>query len=86
MIAFVRELQERRESPPDILLPVEWQGKTVTGTLLGQEATDHLRDAFKAGRMLSVRAPVSIAPRGSALIRSHVDLFLKGWQPIQQRE
>jgi hypothetical protein len=86
MIAFVRELQERRESPPDILLPVEWQAKTVTGTLLGQEATDQLRDAFKAGRMLSVRAPLSITPRGSAPIRSQVDLFLKAASPGERAQ
>ena len=72
--------------PPDIALPVEWQAKTVTGTLLGQEATDQLRDAFKACRMLSVRAPLSITPRASAPIRSHVDLFLKAASPGERAQ
>jgi hypothetical protein len=86
MLAFVRELQERRESPPGILLPVEWQAKTITGALLGQHVTDQLRESFKAGQMLSVRAPLSITPRGSAPITSHVDLFVKAASPGERAQ
>jgi hypothetical protein len=81
MLAFVRELQNRRDTRPDVLLPTEWQAKTITGTLLGPGATEQLRGAFKAGRMLSVRAPLSMAPRGGPPITSHVDLFLKAANP-----
>ena len=35
MLAFVRELQDRRDRQPDVLLPAEWQAKTITGELLG---------------------------------------------------
>jgi hypothetical protein len=65
MLAFVRELQDRRESAPDTLLPDEWQTKTITGSLLGPDTTEQLRETFKAGQMVSVRAPLSIVPRGA---------------------
>jgi hypothetical protein len=56
MLAFVRELQDRRDTPPDVLLPPEWQAETITGALLGPGVAEQLRAAFKSGRMLSVRA------------------------------
>jgi hypothetical protein len=81
MLTFVRELQERRDNPPDVLLPVEWQANTITGALLGLSVTERLRAAFKSGRMLSIRAPLSIMPRGGPPLASHVDLFLKAAKP-----
>ena len=86
MVAFVRDLQARRDMPADVLLPAEWQSKTITGALLGPEATEQLRQAFKAGRMLAVRAPLSITPRGGRAILSHVDLFLKAANPGERAQ
>jgi hypothetical protein len=86
MVAFVRELQDRRESAPDVLLPGEWQSKTITGGLLGPDTTEQLREAFKVGQMLSVRAPLSIVPRGGPPIGSHVDLFLKAASPGERAQ
>jgi hypothetical protein len=81
MLAFVRELQNRRDTPPDLVLSAEWQAKNITGALLGPGATEQLRGSFKTGRMLSVRAPLSMVSRGGPPIMSHVDLFLKAAQP-----
>ena len=81
MLAFVRELQDRRDKPPDAALPVEWQTKTISGTLLGSEVTEHLRHAYKTGRMLSVRAPVNMKTKAGDRQESYVDLFVKAAKP-----
>ena len=86
MLTFVRELQARRDTAPDVRLTTEWQSTTITGALLGPETTEHLRQAFKAGGMLSVRAPLSITPRGDGPIASHVDLFLKSAKPGERAQ
>ena len=86
MLAFVRELQARRETPPDVFLPDEWQSKTINGSLLGPDVTDQLRRSFKAGKLLAVRAPLHIAPRGGSPLTSHVDLFLKSANPGERAQ
>ena len=86
MLAFVRELQARRDTSADVLLPAQWQSATITGALLGPDPTEQLRQAFKAGRMLSVRAPLSITPRGGRPITSHIDLFLKAANPGERAQ
>jgi hypothetical protein len=86
MLAFVRELHARRDTPADVLLPAEWQSATITGALLGPEPTEQLRQTFKSGRMLSVRAPLSITPRGGRPITSHIDLFLKAANPGERAQ
>jgi hypothetical protein len=86
MLGFVRELQDRRDAPPDVLLPAEWQSKAITGALLGPSPTERLRESFKAGRMLSVRAPLSMTPRSGPPIASHIDLFLKMANPGERAQ
>jgi len=86
MLAFVRELQARRDTPADVILPANWQSTTITGALLGPDATEQLRQAFKAGRMLSVRAPLTVTPRAERPITSHVDLFLKAARPGERAQ
>ena len=41
MLTFVRELQVRRDAPADLVLPIEWQSKTISGALLGPDQTEH---------------------------------------------
>src|SRR5262249_35567440 len=86
MLAFVRELQARRDSPADVVLPAEWQSKAISGALLGPEQTEQLRRSFKAGRLLAVRAPVRVTPQGGRPITSHVDLFLKAAHPGERTQ
>jgi hypothetical protein len=86
MLGFVRELQERRDKSPDVLLPAEWQAGAINGALLGPSVTEQLRAAFKAGRMLSVRAPLSMSPRSGPPVGSHIDLFLKAANPGERAQ
>jgi hypothetical protein len=86
MLAFVRELQSCRDRPAEVLLPINWQSDTITGALLGADATEQLREAFKAGQMLAVRAPLSITPRAGAPISSHIDLFMKASNPGERAQ
>jgi hypothetical protein len=86
MLSFVRELQDRRDNAPDVLLPPEWQAGAINGGLLGPNATETLRAGFKAGKMLSVRAPVSMSPRAGPPVTSHIDLFLKSANPGERAQ
>jgi hypothetical protein len=86
MLAFVRELQARRDAPTDVVLPAEWQSTTITGALLGPDVTEGLRQAFKAQQMLSVRAPLSITPRSGQTSKTHIDLFLKAASPGERAQ
>jgi hypothetical protein len=86
MLAFVRELQERRDKSPDAVLPTGWQTDTISGALLGPEVAEELRAAFRRGQMLSVRAPLTVVPRGAAPMTSHIDLFLKPANPGERAQ
>lgn len=82
VLAFVRNLQSLEKAGPTLTLPASWQGQTITGDLLGVELTGTLRERYKAGEMLYIRAPLDVQlkkpdDRGSA---THIDLYLKPTQ------
>ena len=86
MLAFVRALQARRDASADVVLSAAWQSTEISGALLGAEATEQLRRGFKAGRLISVRAPLKMTPQGGRPIASHVDLFLKAAKPGERAQ
>ena len=86
MLAFVRELQDQRDTLPQVLLPPEWQAESISGALLGPGVIENLRSTFKSGRMLFLRAPVTVTPRGGGPKTSHVDLFLKVAKPGERAQ
>jgi hypothetical protein len=86
MLTFVRELQDRRDRKPDLVLPAEWQTKAISGALIGPEATEQLRKAYKTGQMLYCRAPLNITPKAGPPLRSHIDLFVKAAQPGERAQ
>ena len=86
MFRFVRELQDRRDRMPDLVLPAEWQTNAISGALIGPEATEQLRQAYKAGHMLYCRAPLSMAPKVGAPLQSHIDLFVKAAKPGEKAQ
>ncbi|MFL6798571.1 MAG: hypothetical protein ACJ8F3_14265 [Xanthobacteraceae bacterium] len=88
-LAFVRELQDRRDAPPDVLLPPQWQAEAISAGLIGGEATARLREGFKRGSLIVVRAPLTMTarePRGLVPVTSHVDLFLKAARPGERAQ
>ncbi len=78
VLSFVRQLQSLRATRA-VPLPDNWQSTAITGELLGEELATTLRNQFKAGEMLYVRAPLSVSLKtGQARSRStHVDLFMR---------
>ncbi|MGH7783561.1 MAG: hypothetical protein ACREO5_06955, partial [Candidatus Binatia bacterium] len=80
-LAFVRLLQGCLDSEPDVVIPEAWQRTAISGELLGIDITTSLRDKFKSGAMLSIRAPLALRDKSGGEHRTHVDLFIKGIQP-----
>ncbi len=61
-----------------MVLPESWQSAPITGDLLGIELSTSLRERYKAGEMLYIRAPLAVRPKkigGSH--NTYIDLFLK---------
>lgn len=76
VIAFVRELRRRLESgAPDFILPKPLTKDFVSG--LSESITQRLRAEFAVGRLLHVRAPVSLRHRAEGPKESYIDLFLR---------
>jgi hypothetical protein len=79
LLSFIRQLQALRAMPPALTLPDKWQSTPITGGFLGEDLVTGLRDRFKSGEMLYIRAPLSVglkANKGQAQ-KTHVDLFLR---------
>ncbi|RXH34370.1 hypothetical protein XH99_01085 [Bradyrhizobium nanningense] len=88
LLSFVRQLQSLRSLSPMVTLPESWQSATITGDLLGEEQATRLRDQYKAGEMLFIRAPISISqktrkPQGS---ETYIDLFLRPSSPGERSQ
>jgi hypothetical protein len=83
VFSFVREIQSLEKFAPKLTLPKSWQSSPITGDLLGAQLTNELRDRYKTGEMLHIRAPLTVQlkqrdERGSS---TYVDLFMKPVQP-----
>jgi hypothetical protein len=81
LLAFVRQLQDARTVEPTLVLPPAWQLNGISADTLGPDATDKLREHYKAGKLLSVRAPIQVKPRSGPATGTYVDLFLKNATP-----
>ena len=62
-------------------MPSTWQKEGISADTLGPDATEKLREHYKAGKLLSVRAPLRVKPQGGIAAESYVDLFLKNATP-----
>jgi len=86
VLEFVRQLQQRRSDAPQLVLPPEWQTKGVSGDLLGVSIATELRDRFRAGEMLSLRAPLTLRQKDRSAHESYVDLFLRAARPGERTQ
>jgi hypothetical protein len=64
-----------------LVLPQVWQRESISAETLGPETTERLRQHYKAGRLLAVRAPLQIKPRGDIAATTYIDLFLRNATP-----
>lgn len=81
LLAFVRQLQEARSGEPTLVLPQVWQREGISAETIGPETTERLREHYKAGKLLSVRAPMQVMSRGDSAATTYIDLFLKNATP-----
>jgi hypothetical protein len=77
LLAFVRQLQAARTAAPTLILPAAWQREGISSEQLGADATEQLREQYKAGQLLVIRAPLEVKPKGSGAATTAIDLFLK---------
>lgn len=88
VLSFVRQLQSLRIASPALTLPEAWQGTTISGDFLGEEIVSKLREQYKAGEMLYIRAPLSVKLRndGGQALETHVDVFLRPSHPGERSQ
>jgi hypothetical protein len=83
LLSFVRQLQEARLAERTLVLPPAWQQKEkgISPGTLGLDATESLREHYRAGKLISVRAPLLTKSKGAGAAQSHIDLFLRNATP-----
>jgi hypothetical protein len=81
LLDFVRQMQKCDDASPSLVISAEWQGAHISGELLGAETATALRDKFRSGELLFVRAPLAISDRNGNDYSTSVDLFIKKTQP-----
>jgi hypothetical protein len=86
LLAFVRQLQEARLSEPTLTLPPTWQRQGISADTLGPDNSEKLRELYKTGKLLAVRAPLQITSKGDGARPTHVDLFLKAITPGERAQ
>jgi hypothetical protein len=86
VLDFVRQLQRRQQDTPNLILPPTWQDGNVTAELLGPEVVSNLRDRFKNGELLIIRAPLTVVPKSEHSFQTHIDLFLRAARPGEKSQ
>ncbi|MGE0750786.1 MAG: hypothetical protein AB7K64_09385 [Variibacter sp.] len=81
LLSFVRQLQDMRRSKIAFVLPPTWQTTPITADLLGEQNTSKLREQYKAGEMLFIRAPLTVEPKSGTAHNTHIELFLRSATP-----
>lgn len=80
VLGFVKQVLRRRTAQSIIDLPADWQVAPLTAERLGAALTERLRDIYRSGEMLAIRAPLVVQRRqGREIVRvkTHIDLFLR---------
>lgn len=75
MAGFIREVGAARAAPPVAVAPEGWPSAECLG--LGGMAVEELRGAYKAGRVVVVRFPITLRDRDGAAHRTHVDVAVR---------
>lgn len=83
VLDFVRQMQSSRDGNPLLCIPPEWQKRDtkISGELLGSEVATELRDRFKRGELIFIRAPLTVKDKAGVEYETSVDLFFKKTQP-----
>jgi len=76
LISFIRDIHSSKDSPPVLELPEAWTPQTLENVINGEQLA-LLREMFGAGKMIHVRAPVTLSPRRDPAQKGHFDLFIR---------
>jgi hypothetical protein len=84
---FVRLLQACLNDNPAAILPNKWQTERISEALLGSEVTTTLRDLYKNGKMVLIRAPLNVTQKDNGNVQdTYIDLFLKNAPPGERSQ
>jgi hypothetical protein len=81
VLNFVRQMQGCSDGSPSLIISPEWQRTHISGELLGTEVATALRDRFRNGDLIFIRAPLTIIDKDNRSYDTSVDLFIKKTQP-----
>lgn len=74
-VGFITELHAVQSVPPSVHLPHNWTDGIEIA--LPASVLEGLRERYKDGQLIAVRAPLTIQPKSGTVEPSHIDLFLK---------
>jgi hypothetical protein len=84
---FVRQLQTCLNATPTAALPNNWQTERISPDLLGADIITTLRESYKNGQMLMIRAPLSVTQKDNENVQdTYIDLFLKNAPPGERAQ
>ena len=72
---FIREVGAARAAPPAAVLPDGWPSAERLG--LDEAAVERLRCAYKVGKVVIVRFPITLRDRDGEVHKTHVDVALR---------
>jgi hypothetical protein len=76
LVAFIRDINTATDATLDFQLPEGWSVQNLADQI-GTERLKALREAYVAGKLIHVRAPVMLNPRQGDSQLGSFDLFLK---------
>lgn len=74
-VGFITELHAAQSSPPSVHLPHNWTDGLEAA--LSAATLEELRERYKDGHLISVRAPLTIQPKSGSVEPTHIDLFIR---------
>ena len=87
-VAFIKELHTARATAPALTLAANWakEGRASVEEAVSSTELESLREAYAAGRLVAVRAPLHIRPQTGSLEPTYVDLYLQAAPELARGE
>jgi len=70
-------MRECGDAAPSLVIAPEWQRTHISGEMLGAEVAANLRERFRNGELIFVRAPLTIKDKDNQSYKTSIDLFKK---------
>jgi len=86
VLDFVRALDRASEQEPLYTLPATWQTIAITADLLGDATVTNLREQFRNGDLLRIRAPLTVRSKDGSEDKTYVDAYLRRASPGEKTQ